>query len=76
MQQISIGLPKGALEQRDTCKGCTLGKYTKSTFHDKESRAQVILEGVHSDMCGLFPIASMKNHMYYVIFVDNFSRKC
>ena len=34
MQQISIGLPKGKLEQVDTCKGCTFGKYTKSSFHD------------------------------------------
>jgi len=34
MQQISTALPKGALEQRDTCKGCTLGKYNKATFHD------------------------------------------
>ena len=44
MQQISIRLPKGTLEHRDTCKGCTLGKYTKATFHDKGSRAQAILE--------------------------------
>jgi len=34
MQQISIGLPKGKIEQVDTCKGCTLGSYTKSSFHD------------------------------------------
>ena len=37
MHQISIGLPKGKLEQVDTCKGCTLGKYTKSSFHDQDS---------------------------------------
>ena len=35
MQQIYIGLPKGTLEQVDTCKGCTLGKYTKASFNDK-----------------------------------------
>ena len=34
MQQITTGLPKGALEKHGVCKGCTLGKYTKSTFHD------------------------------------------
>ena len=32
MQQISVRLPKGKLEQVDTCKGCTLGKYAKSSF--------------------------------------------
>ena len=44
MQQRSTGLPKGILEQVDTCKGCTLGKYTKSSFHDRDSQAKAILE--------------------------------
>lgn len=46
MQQITIGLPKGSLEQQDVYKGCTLEKYVKSTFHDLESRADAILEQV------------------------------
>jgi hypothetical protein len=33
MQQISTGIPRGTLSQLDQCKGCTLGKYVKSTFH-------------------------------------------
>eukprot|EP00253_Pinus_taeda_P028568 PITA_28568 len=49
MQQISTGLPKGKLEQVDTCKGCTFGKYTKSSFHDRDSRAEAILERVHTN---------------------------
>ena len=44
MQQISTRLPKGKLEKVDTCKGCTLGKYTKPSFHDRDSRAEAILE--------------------------------
>ena len=44
MQQISVGLPKGKLEKVDTCKGCTLGKYAKSSFHDRDSQAEAILE--------------------------------
>jgi len=44
MQQISIETPKGKLEQVDTCKGCTLGKYAKYSFNDRENRAQAILE--------------------------------
>ena len=58
MQQISMGLPKGTLAQLDTCKGCTMGKYAKATFHEKENRAFEILERVHSDMCGPFSTAS------------------
>ena len=37
MQQISTELPKGTLAQIDTCKGCTMGKYEKANFHEKEN---------------------------------------
>jgi hypothetical protein len=76
MQQISTGLPRGTLAQLDQCKGCTLGKYVKSTFHEKENRALVILERIHTNVCGPFSVASTTKHRYYVIFVDDFSRKC
>ena len=76
MQQIYIGIPKGTLVQINTCKGCTMGKYTKATFHEKENRETTILERVHSDVCGLFSTNSTTNHRYYVILVDDFSRKC
>ena len=39
LQNISTVLPKGTVEQFDTCKGCTLEKYTKSSFHDRDSQA-------------------------------------
>jgi hypothetical protein len=61
MHQISTGLPRVKLAQSDQCKGCTLGKYVKSTFHEKENRASVILERVHMDMFGPFSVASTKN---------------
>ena len=76
LQKISTGLPKGTLAQSDQCKGCTLGKFVKSTFHEKDSHATMILERIHTDMCGPFSVASTAKHKYYVIFVDDFSRKC
>ena len=48
----------------------------KATFHKKDSRATTILERVHTDVCGPFSVASTAKHKYYVIFVDDFSRKC
>ena len=76
MQQISTGILKGMLEQVDTCKGYTLGKYTKSSFGDRDSRVESIMERVHSDVCGPFSTVSTAKHRYYVIFVDDYSRKC
>jgi hypothetical protein len=75
MQQISTGLPRGTLAQLDQCKGCTLGKYVRSTFHEKENRASVILERIQIDVCGPFLVASTTKHRYYVIFFDDLSRK-
>ena len=76
IQQNSTSLPKGKLEQTYTCKGCTLGKYAKASFQDQDSRAGAILERDHSDVCGPFSIASTTKQRYYVIFIDDFSRRC
>ena len=76
MLQISTGLPRGTIVQSGTCKGCTMGKYVKATFHEKENLASGILERVHTDVCGPFFVASTTKRKYYVIFVDEFSCKC
>jgi len=76
LQQITTGLPKGTLAQLDQCKGCTLGNFWKATFHEKDSRAMTILERIHTVMCGPLSVDSTDKHKYYVIFVDDFSRKC
>eukprot|EP00253_Pinus_taeda_P006984 PITA_06984 len=60
----------------DRCKGCTLGKFVKATFHEKDSHATTILERIHTHVSGPFSVASTAKHKYYVIFVDDFSRKC
>jgi len=36
----------------------------------------MILERIHTDVCGPFSVASTAKHRYYVIFVDDFSCKC
>jgi len=51
-------------------------KFVKATFHEKDSHATTILERIHTDVCGPFSVASTAKHKYYVIFVDDFSRKC
>ena len=53
-----------------------MGKFVKTTFHEKENRASVIREKIHIDMCGPFSVASTAKHRYYFIFVDDYSRRC
>ena len=53
-----------------------MGKFVKTTFHEKENRDLGILERFHTDVCGPLSVASKEKHRYYVIFVDNYSRRC
>ena len=52
-----------------------MGKFVNATFYEKENRSSVILERIHTDMCGHFSVASIVKHKYYVIFVDEYSRR-
>ena len=36
----------------------------------------MILERIHTDVCGPFFVASTAKHRYYVIFVDDYSHRC
>ena len=76
LQQIYTGHPKGTLAQSNQCKGFTMGKFVKTTFHEKDNHASVILERIHTNVCGPFSVASTTKHRYYVIFVDDYSLRC
>jgi hypothetical protein len=55
--------------------GCALGKYTKTVFPSSDSRATSILDLIYSDVCGPLSSTSLTSCLYYVIFIDDFSRK-
>jgi hypothetical protein len=62
-------------EHHELCKGCILGKYTKISFPSSDSREAGILDLIHSDVCGPMSLASLIGSLYYVVFIDDFSRK-
>jgi transposase InsO family protein len=57
------------------CRGCTLGKNTKGPYPSSDSRSKGILDLVHSDVCGPMTVSSLGGFLYYVTFIDDFSRK-
>ena len=57
------------------CKGCAKGKNTKKIFPSSESKAKGILEIIHYDVCGPMSSNSLSGYVYYVYFIDEFSRK-
>lgn len=54
---------------------CALGKNTKGTFQNSNSKTKNVLEFVHSNLFGPMSVPSMGGFLYYVVFVDDFSRK-
>jgi hypothetical protein len=75
LREIVTGLPKFSIEKHGVCRGCTLGKHAKAAFPSSKHRSKEILDLVHSDVCGPMSVESITRSMYYVSFIDDFSRK-
>jgi hypothetical protein len=76
LQNMVFGMPSISFSKNEICKGCMLCKNIKKTFPSSDSRAQGILDLVHSDVCGPVSSPSLSGCLYYVIFIDDCSRKC
>ena len=58
------------------CEGCLLGKQFRKSFpKESESRAKKPLELIHADVCGPIKPSSLGNSNYFLLFIDDFSRK-
>ena len=53
---------------------CT-GKNVKSPFPSSDNKSKEILDIVHSDVCGPMTATSLSGYVYYVSFIDDYSRK-
>jgi transposase InsO family protein len=56
-------------------RGSAQGKNTKNHFPKSNSKAEGILELVHSDVCNPMPSTSLSGYVYYISFIDDYSRK-
>ncbi|KAK2970863.1 hypothetical protein RJ640_022305 [Escallonia rubra] len=69
------GLP--SIDQPDQlCEACLVGKQHRHSF-PKESiaRAKAPLELIHTDVCGPIDPASLGKNRYFLLFIDDYSRK-
>jgi hypothetical protein len=75
LREMVTRVPDFTSEHHELCKGCALGKYTMTAFSSSDSRAAGILDLIHSDVCGPMSSQSLIGSLYYVVFIDDFSRK-
>jgi transposase InsO family protein len=68
-------LPEFKVDHEGVCNGCAQGKNIKNPFLKRDSKAERILELIHSDVCGPMPSTSINGYVYYVSFIDDDSRK-
>jgi hypothetical protein len=75
LREVVIGLPKITTERHDPCKGCALGKYVWTPFPSSEHRSKGVLDLIHSDICGSMSVELVSGSKYFVLFIDDYSKK-
>jgi len=68
-----FGLPR--IDSTNLCEGCIYGKQTRKSFPvGKAKRASHYLELIHADLCGPMQTKSLGGSIYFLLFVDDYSR--
>jgi hypothetical protein len=70
-----IGLLELKVDHEGVCNGCAQEKNIKNPFPKRDSKAEGVLELILSDVCGPMPSSFMSGYVYYVSFIDDYSRK-
>ena len=66
-------LPPLEFLELEQCSDCIKGNYVKKIKKDAKQSAW-ILEIVHTDICGPFPVKSVVGYDSFITFIDDYSR--
>jgi hypothetical protein len=75
LQKMVTSMPLFSFEHDSVCRGCALGNNTKKAYPHNNRKTNGILDLIHSDLCGPMTAPSMNGCLYYIIFIDDCSRK-
>jgi hypothetical protein len=73
--KMVTSLPEIQIQHKGVCRGCSLGKNFKGSFLSSDNRSKEILDLIHSDVCGPMIVSSLNGYLYYVLSIDDHSRK-
>jgi hypothetical protein len=75
VSKVVTGLLEFKVDHEGVCKGCAQGKNIKNPFPKSDSKEEGILELIDSNVCGPMQSTSLSGYVYYVSFIDDYSRK-
>jgi hypothetical protein len=75
LRRMVKGIPELKSTHEGIYKGCALGKNIKKPFPSNNNKSKEILDLIHSYVCGQMPVKYLRGSLYYVIFIDDYSRK-
>ncbi|CAB4299476.1 unnamed protein product [Prunus armeniaca] len=67
-------LDQSTIDKEPCCVTCRLAKQPALPFNNSATSSSAPFDLVHSDIWGKAPISSMGGALYYVLFVDDYSR--
>lgn len=67
------GITFDSTAQLSQCEPCIIAKHARIPHPATESRSTFLLELVHSDLCGPFPVQTPHGKNYFVVFLEDFS---
>ena len=69
------GIKVNSKSEKVKCESCVYGKCTRAAAPKTGgTRAKNVLDLVHTDVCGPFPVPSIGGSLYFVTFIDDRSR--
>lgn len=74
-KQMACDLPEFD-DHLPNCKACQFGKQSRKPFPKVVWRASRKLQLVHTYIAGPQRTPSLKGSLYYVAFIDDFTRMC
>lgn len=73
--KITTGPPNLKFDHISIFKGCALRKNKKGNFPLRKHKFKIVLELTHTNLCGSMSTPSLGGLLYYVTFIDDYSRK-
>jgi len=75
VKKMVSGMPEIQSKHDGVFLGCESGKKTRGPFPSSSTKTHDILQLIHSDLSGPMLVTSIGGYLYYITFVDDFSRK-